>query len=681
MNGSCLSIRSSKTDQLFKYPKERDIMATDLVHLPQNQGGIRLSGVARISHAALISLLVWSTGCARFASSNQLSMPNTIANDLANASRGAFQDDVVRDSKSMHHFLVGQISLGEEDFEGALKNFERAEELSGHPSAIIQIKLADLYVRFGDLNKARGAAEKALAGDPSDPYIRMLYAGILEGLGEEDKAEPIYRAIVSEFPAKVDGYLLLAHLYAKQKNFVAAENVLATLVRNQPQEPIGHLYLGRAYESQEKLAKAEKEYEWVVGHDSSLATGFPELVRVLIRQSKLERAKRLCEKMLQKDPNNALARKVLSFIMIDESNLDQALEHLTALEALEADPTETRFKVALIQIEKQNYREAMSELNLILVKDPKHAEARYYLASLYAGSGRRKEAIDELDQIDKESSMYVKAKTFAAFVLRQDKDFDAALEAVDDALSVQPDNSNLILYSVLVLRDMDELRKAEARLREALERMPSDERLQFNLALVLHERGKVDEALAMMEKIIEANPKNSEALNYVAYALAERKTDLARAQELARRALESSANDGYCVDTLGFIYFQQGRYKEAEELLSQAVALTGRDPVIIEHYVRTLLVLEKRKEAVAILKSATDQELTPEEQRDKDKHAAYERLKRILQDLLQQFPELQNVQKASSLSPMPSEPASLLSTLEMVDQVSQLDEAPYDAQD
>lgn len=630
-------------------------------------------------HLAAVLLLVSGAGCSRFArgpfgADGGLPAQSTVANDVANASRGVFKGDVKKDSESMHHFLVGQLSLGAEDYDGALKHFEEANLLSSEPSACIQTKLADLYVRFGELAKARVAAERALAEDPSDPYVRMLYAGVLEGLGDDAKAEPIYRSLVNDYPAKVDGYLLLAHLQAKQGNVSAAEGVLETLVRNQPQEPTGHLYLGRVYESQGKLPKAEKEFEWLVQREASFPTGFPELMRVLIRQNKLSRAKHFCDTALQKDPSNALARKVLSFIMIGESKLDQALEHLTALTSLEEDPSDTRFKVALIQIEKQNYREAIRELSLVLAKNPKHDEARYYLASLYAGTGRRREAIEELNTIKKDSAMYVKAKAFATFILRQDNDLDGALEAVDDALEVQPDNVNLILYGVAVLRDLREYRDAESRLRKALERLPDNERVLFNLALVLHERGKDDEASALMERIAQSNPQNSDALNFVAYALAQRGVELDRAQRLVMQALEVRSNDGFYLDTLGFIYFKQGKLKDAEEVLSRAVGSTGQDPVIIEHYVSVLLALNKQREAVAILKSVTEAVVSEEDESDKAKHDAKGRLKRLLKDLLERQPELRTVPKAhNGTQPQPVS-ATPLSALELLREASHLGE-------
>ncbi|MFO0416373.1 MAG: tetratricopeptide repeat protein [Pseudomonadota bacterium] len=584
------------------------------------------------------------TGCS--VRSGDYSPNNTVAVDVANAKRSDFQADARRDSAAMHHFLVGQLELGEEEYDSALKNFKKSEQLALEPQAVLYTRLADLYLRFGQLKQAESAAKSALDADPSEAYTRMLYAGVLEALGRDAQAEPIYRELVDRYPAKPDGYLLLANLYLKNNRLSDAAAVLINLIKARPDEPLGHFYLGRVYEQQERYDRAEREYYWVFDRDPELTNAAPELIRVLARQNKTVKIKQVCDRIIQHDPDNALARKVLSHIMIGESKLDEALKHLTALESLEDDPSETRFKVALIQIEKQNYREAIRELNLVLAKNPKHAEARYYLASVYAGSGMRKEAISELERIDKDSSIFVKAKTFAAFILRQDDRLREAARAIDDALKIEPDNIGLILYSVLVARDRQDLSGAERRLRDALKKKPDDERLLFNLAVVLHDRENDEQALQVMERIIVTNPKNTDALNFVAYSLAERGVELARAEKLVGQALEIRPNDGYFLDTLGYVYLRQGRIDEAEQTLARAVSATGQDTVIIEHYVEVLLLRGERKRAASIMKSVTEQELSKEDERDIEKKRALERLKQRLDELVERYPELREVESS-----------------------------------
>jgi tetratricopeptide (TPR) repeat protein len=601
------------------------------------------SNIPSVFVAVLSSFI---TGCAGVVSNTgPEEFPSTVEVDVANAEPGTFTPDVQQESSALHAFLVGQLSLNQEDFEGALKNFSKADELTTEPAPIIHTKLADLYLRFGELDKALMAAKKAMSEDPSDPHIRLLYAGILESMGRDSEAEPMYRALIEEYPGKFDSYILLSNLYVKQKKFPQAVEVLKLLIARHPKEALGHYYLGRTYEQMGKLDLAEVEYTKVFEGDPALSNGSVELLRVLLRQKKTVKAEALCERILKKDSTNPLARKVLGHLKLGESKLDEALKHLDVLKDLEADPTDTRFKVALIQMEKQNYREAIRELSLVLAKDPKHAEARYYLASIYAGTGKYKEAIEELNQIQPDSPMYVKSRTFAALILRQQEELGDAREAVEDALAVEPENKNLILYRILILRDQEEYKEAEAQVRAALAKEPNDERFLFNLALVLHERGQDDEALAAMERVVEVNPSNSDALNYIAYELAEKGQDLPRAEDLVRRALHVRPNDGFYLDTLGWIQYKQGKLADAEQTLARAISASGDDLVIVDHYILILIEQNKNAKAVGIMKGAIERPLSDDQLKDSDRAAAYERIKRRLREMLRAHPDLESVEK------------------------------------
>jgi Flp pilus assembly protein TadD len=86
-----------------------------------------------------------------------------------------------------------------------------------------------------------------------------------------------------------------------------------------------------------------------------------------------------------------------------------------------------------------------------------------------------------------------------------------------------------------------------------------------------------------MRRAIELNPQNAPALNYLGYTWAEMGVQLDEAEKLIVRALKIEPNDGFFIDSLGWVYFQRGEYAKAVEHLERAVELTVDDPVIIEH--------------------------------------------------------------------------------------------------
>ena len=86
-----------------------------------------------------------------------------------------------------------------------------------------------------------------------------------------------------------------------------------------------------------------------------------------------------------------------------------------------------------------------------------------------------------------------------------------------------------------------------------------------------------------MKKAIELNPKNAAALNYLGYTWAEMGVQLDDAEDLIQRALRIQPDDGFYIDSLGWVYYQKGDYPKAVEYLERAVEITVDDPTIIEH--------------------------------------------------------------------------------------------------
>jgi len=105
------------------------------------------------------------------------------------------------------------------------------------------------------------------------------------------------------------------------------------------------------------------------------------------------------------------------------------------------------------------------------------------------------------------------------------------------------------------------------------------------------------QGLAIMEKIISLDPEHADALNYVGYTLADKKTDLDRALVLIQRALELKPQSGYILDSLAWVLFQRGSLAESWEEMQKAVKKAPDEPIIWEHYGDIARALEEKGKA------------------------------------------------------------------------------------
>ena len=94
-------------------------------------------------------------------------------------------------------------------------------------------------------------------------------------------------------------------------------------------------------------------------------------------------------------------------------------------------------------------------------------------------------------------------------------------------------------------------------------------------------------------------PDNSGALNYLGYMLAFRSVRLDEAQQLVLKALEIDPDNGAYLDSLGWVYYQQGKLDQAEGPLVRASERMGDDPTVHDHLGDLYLKLGKTREAIA----------------------------------------------------------------------------------
>ena len=95
-----------------------------------------------------------------------------------------------------------------------------------------------------------------------------------------------------------------------------------------------------------------------------------------------------------------------------------------------------------------------------------------------------------------------------------------------------------------------------------------------------------------------------DAYNALGYLYAEQGIKLDEAETLVRRALKSAPTSGAYLDSLGFIYFKQGKLDAAIESLEQAVRYLPDTPEILSHLADAYLKNGLEQKALQTLEHA-----------------------------------------------------------------------------
>jgi Flp pilus assembly protein TadD len=96
---------------------------------------------------------------------------------------------------------------------------------------------------------------------------------------------------------------------------------------------------------------------------------------------------------------------------------------------------------------------------------------------------------------------------------------------------------------------------------------------------------------------LELEPEQPFVMNYLAYSWVDQNLNLDRATGMLVRAVELRPDDGYIVDSLGWVYYRLGEYRKGVGYLERAVELRPQDPVINDHLGDAYWRVGRRQEA------------------------------------------------------------------------------------
>ncbi|MEM1207564.1 MAG: tetratricopeptide repeat protein [Acidobacteriota bacterium] len=122
--------------------------------------------------------------------------------------------------------------------------------------------------------------------------------------------------------------------------------------------------------------------------------------------------------------------------------------------------------------------------------------------------------------------------------------------------------------------------------------------------------GRFEDAETTFQTLLELTPNHAPALNYLGYMWAERSKNLEQALDMVRRAVSQDPDNGAYVDSLGWIYFQLGRFEEAKPHLEWAARLEPADGTVFEHLGDLYVELGEPGKARAAYRRSLDAEPT-----------------------------------------------------------------------
>ena len=298
-----------------------------------------------------------------------------------------------------------------------------------------------------------------------------------------------------------------------------------------------------------------------------------QLINILSLQNIIENYQKILEaykEILEIEPENYRAKLGMALHYYKNKNKDAASDLFKNL-ARDAESDSRIIMLAVNEyISRKKYEDALIVFTQMLKSDPENQTLNFFTGLAYEEIADLKKAIFHYLKVKPGHSQYKKTILNISFLYQKLGERQRAVTYLEDKNKAFPKDIDIIIYLASFYEKDGILEKAISFLKKGLKNSPENTSLLFRLGAVLDKAGLKEDSINTMKKIIEIDPKDASALNYLGYSYADLGIKLDEALLLIKRALKIKPDDGYIMDSLGWVYFKREEYEMAVKHLEKA---------------------------------------------------------------------------------------------------------------
>jgi tetratricopeptide (TPR) repeat protein len=311
------------------------------------------------------------------------------------------------------------------------------------------------------------------------------------------------------------------------------------------------------------------------------------------------------DKTLTEHPDNKLLRLGYAQILVEVGRFDAVGVHLDKLFIVDNESPDTLLSISSLALDARRVDRARKYLGRLLEIGEYQDQANYYLARISDQQQDYLGAITYYDAVEL-GDLQLRSQIRVAELLGLLGDVEDGRERLRDLATTHQDPGlqvRIITAESRVLQTGGRAPEAVIVLTDGLSRFPDNGDLLYARALAADVAGDQGLLVSDLTKLIELQPQNAHALNALGYHLTDNNQDLGRAETLLVTANELLPNDPAIMDSLGWLYYRQGKIDQSIELLSGAFKLYP-DSEIAAHLGEALWLSGRVEEATRLIEEA-----------------------------------------------------------------------------
>lgn len=300
---------------------------------------------------------------------------------------------------------------------------------------------------------------------------------------------------------------------------------------------------------------------------------------LLARQDRAEEAKTLLQEQIGQAQRPVLTKALVNL----ESSGAPGLPFVDATGGM----ADALLGIAEALQQERGSARAVLYARLALYLQPKLAEGQILIGDTLAGQDNHDAAIEAYDAIEVESPLSAAAMIRKAQTLHEKEDKESAFKLLEEVSDTDPERTDALIELGNLLRRDELYERAEEAYTKAIGRLDEPQKehwtLYYSRGISFERTKRWPEAEADFLYALELQPEQPFVLNYLGYSWVDQGLNLDEAKDMLHRAVDARPDDGFIVDSLGWVFYRLKDYEKAVDTLERAIVLQPGDPVINDH--------------------------------------------------------------------------------------------------
>ena len=543
--------------------------------------------------------------------------------------------------KAMDHFINGSIAETKGDFATAVLEFQDALNLD--PSAGVYYALGKNYYNLNKLSLAIQNSRKAIELNPYQKEYFILLSNVYATARQFDSAAVTLENALRLDSMDVELYYKLARLYETSKPLKAIETYEKVTAIIGPDWNV-LIRVAELYEKLGNLDAAVSSIEKLVSLDPANVSLQKILIDFYQKSNKIDKSLEVANDILELTPDDLDTRERKAQILISQGKWELAADEYNYILKQKDVPLDIKIRIGASYFNRSLKDSSLTKVTKdffqTIDKDTVDWQVKMFLGAVAINEKRDSAAIEYFKVVTDLARWNVDAWIRLGGLYFDNKKYEEAVKVMDEAIELFPDDFTTNLILGLSLAQLDKHSDAKPYLKKSVELNPNDlnslsayaytlSQLKENdlavnylrqaltiklddvnllgtLGLIYDAMEKWIECDSVYEHALQIDSQNALVNNNYAYSLSERGERLKEALRMAEIAIAADPDNTSYLDTIGWVHFKLGNYRDAKNYLEKAIEIGGERAVMLDHLGDVMFKLGDTQEAKLLWQKAFD---------------------------------------------------------------------------